>query len=321
MNITYCANCKKNVKYKIIDVEYEYEDEEVKLKYKGKKAICCYCKEEILIDEVEDYNQTQFEEEYRKKNEIITKEEIGQILEKYNIGKRPLSLLLGFGEITITRYLADYIPSKKNSILLKRILNEPEIYYSFLMTNKGNISDLAFKKSLKVILKLLDEENIEDDKIYEVSTYIISQLDVTLKGLQKILYYIQLFSFEFLNFSPFSSCCKKWIHGPVFGKIYYQYKGYGFNVITNDKECKFTLDKDLLEICDAVIKYFGCYSADVLEKFTHMERPWIETADNKIIEKSLIKEYAFEICDEHNINLISDIGKYSDHMFKKIIKN
>lgn len=321
MKLIKCVNCQKNVKYRIVETVYEYEDKEVELKYKGKMAICEDCGNEIIIDEIEDYNQTQFENEYRKMNEIITKEEINQILVKYDIGKRPLSLLLGFGEITITRYLDDYIPTKKNSILLKKVLYEPETYYSVLMSNKKNITDLAYKKSLKAVLKFIDETSMEDNNIHEVADYIVSKIDVTPKGLQKLLYYIQVFSCKFLNYSAFSSSCKKWGHGPVFGKIYYQYKAYGYNVIPHDNSHEFKIDKDLLEISDAVIRYFGCYSADVLEKFTHMEMPWTKTMDNEIIEKDLIKEFALEICNEYNINSISDIGKYSEHMFNYLYKS
>ena len=37
---------------------------------------------------------------------IISREEILQILDKYNIGRKPLSILLGWGQTTILRYLS-----------------------------------------------------------------------------------------------------------------------------------------------------------------------------------------------------------------------
>lgn len=43
---------------------------------------------------------------------------------KYNTGKRPLSLLLGWGAVTITRYLDGDIPTKSYSDKLKLILND-----------------------------------------------------------------------------------------------------------------------------------------------------------------------------------------------------
>ena len=50
------------------------------------------------------------------KLDLITVDEINAILEKYRITKRNLSLVVGLGELTITRYLENgNIPTKKNS--------------------------------------------------------------------------------------------------------------------------------------------------------------------------------------------------------------
>lgn len=316
-----CVNCQSITSYEVLDVEYEYVDKEINFKYSGKKAICKNCGKEMILDDIEDYNQFQFEDAYRNINEIITKDEINEILVKYSIGKRPLSLLLGFGEITITRYLSNYIPTKKNSILLKRILNNPEIYYSILIANKNSISSLAYNKSMKAVMKYIDEESFVDENIVNVADYIISQIDVTPKALQKLLYYIQVFSLRFLEYPAFSSSCKKWNHGPVFGKIYFKYKNYGYNIICNKDNVVSNIDNSLLEISDAVIKYFGCFGANVLEEFTHMEKPWIDTKENEIIEKELMKKFAFEICEKYKINSIKDIKKYSVEMFNRYTLN
>ena len=48
---------------------------------------------------------------------------------------------------------------------------------------------------------------------------------------------------------------------------------------------------------DAVIKYFGIYSANTLEYFTHQEEPYLKAikSESKVIEKSDIKEYGEKI--------------------------
>jgi len=53
---------------------------------------------------------------------IVTKEQIEQILVSYGIGKKPLSLLLGWGETTICRYLDCDTPSEKYSNVLMELL-------------------------------------------------------------------------------------------------------------------------------------------------------------------------------------------------------
>ena len=105
----------------------------------------------------------------------------------------------------------------------------------------------------------------------------------------------------------------------MFGKIYFQFKDYGFKVIEPQISPELEIDKDLLEISNAVIKYFGCYSADVLEEFTHNEKPWKETKENDFIEKEVMKNYVFEICKDNQIDKISDIEKYSRKKFEEFL--
>ena len=71
---------------------------------------------------------------------------------------------------------------------------------------------------------------------------------------------------------------------------------------------------------DAVIKYFGIYSANTLEYFTHQEEPYLKAlnSESKVIEKSAIKEYGEKIIKEYNINSPKEIYKYSEAMFNKI---
>ena len=66
-----------------------------------------------------DKNIKEVDEQYRAIEEIVTIEDIERLMKIYKIGKAPLSLALGFGEVTISRYLAGQIPSKNYSIYHK----------------------------------------------------------------------------------------------------------------------------------------------------------------------------------------------------------
>ncbi len=89
---------------------------------------------------------------------MVSKELINNLLEKYNIGKKPFSLLLGWGETTIIRYLdGESEPSKKYFNILNE-LQDPEKYLSLLNTNKNNISKVAYIKSLNAVNTLILEE-------------------------------------------------------------------------------------------------------------------------------------------------------------------
>ena len=133
---TYCVVCNKNVDTIVQYKTRNFKDDVMDVEYESKIAICPECGEELFIDEISKYNQKMIKQKYQEKYEIITQDEIKQIMTKYNIGKRPLSLLLGFGEITITRYLSGYLPTPKNSQNLKKILNSPSDYYSILQLSE-----------------------------------------------------------------------------------------------------------------------------------------------------------------------------------------
>ena len=89
---------------------------------------------------------------------MVAKELISNLLEKYNIGKKPFSLLLGWGETTIIRYLdGESGPSEKYFSILNE-LKDPEKYLSLLNVNKNNISKVAYIKSLNAVNELLLKE-------------------------------------------------------------------------------------------------------------------------------------------------------------------
>ena len=85
----------------------------------------------------------------------ITIDLITIILNNYKISKRNLSLLLGWGELTITRFLNGSVPSLPKSKLLKEILYSPRYYYLLLLLNRHRISYYAFNKSYLAIEKYI----------------------------------------------------------------------------------------------------------------------------------------------------------------------
>ena len=313
-----CLYCKASCNYYVTEKLFVYEDESAKIEYIGKKALCKKCNTEVFVDEIENYNQKVFENEYIKMNQIITIDEINLILKKYNIGKRALSLLLGFGEITITRYLNGYIPTPKNSKYLKKILKSEDDYYAVLLKNGHLISEAALKKTKEACEKLLKISN-NDMMLINVANYIINESDdITNLALQKLLYYSQVFSILFRDKSLFSSECGVWEQGPVYGKIYYLFKNNSGDVI-NKNIVTNQLSEDVTEILDNVINCFGCYSGSVLAYFTHNEKPWKESRKNNIdyIPNELLKEFVKELKEEKKIRTWKHVETYARNFFEQ----
>ena len=85
----------------------------------------------------------------KKENQIEINEKIKVLLDRYSIGKKPLSKLLKWGEGTIIRYLEGDLPSEKYLTCLEEIYSDPNKYLEILKSNKDQITKVAYNKSLK----------------------------------------------------------------------------------------------------------------------------------------------------------------------------
>ncbi|NLM34302.1 MAG: DUF4065 domain-containing protein [Clostridiales bacterium] len=327
---TFCENCRKVVSYtekhKFLSADLKGEI----YNYNGKIGICEECNKEVYVHEINDFNLEQLYKEFRKQNDIISLEKIREIPEKYKIGKRPLSILLGWGEQTFSRYYDGDMPTKQYSEILKKIYDEPEFFLSILENNRDRLkSQSTYEKSKHAVQMLLGVSNSsENTKIDIVANYIISKCeDITPLALQKLLYYVQGFYYAFVNQFIFTENCEAWVHGPVYRDIYFKYREYRFEVINTSKVIEeFNLTVSEKAIIDSVIKHLSCYSGKVLEAFTHAETPWLATrgelpassSTDRIIEKKLIADYFMDVKEKNNMLNPSDIGVYSRRMFEQI---
>ena len=111
---------------------------------------------------------------YTTKNmqKIVTKEQIENILVSYGIGKKPLSMLLGWGETTICRYLDGDTPSEKYSNILLNLLNNPNDYLALLDSNKNNITKIAYTKSRNKTLDLINDTKSEYEEDKPISSLV-----------------------------------------------------------------------------------------------------------------------------------------------------
>lgn len=158
-NKTFCEECRKDIEYLIKPVLMKGKLKGEEYEYTGEKAVCSICGSEVYTAEVEDRNLKALYDVYREKNGIISLEKILEIPQKYNIGKRPLSLLLDWGEMTFSRYCDGDMPTKQYSDILQKIYDEPKYYKDLLEKNKDNLkSSQAYEKSKRKVQELLGEK-------------------------------------------------------------------------------------------------------------------------------------------------------------------
>ena len=153
---SYCLLCQKEVEVNVLYQKIKYDDEVMNVVFDGQIANCPYCHEEIYVDEIEEYNQSQINKMYIKKYDIISKNDILMILSKYDIEPKSLSTLLNFKEDLIEKYLEDYLPTIVNSKILFEVLNCPKKFLQILLNNKSLISNDAYLKSIVAVNKLLN---------------------------------------------------------------------------------------------------------------------------------------------------------------------
>lgn len=152
----FCEKCRNDVNYTVVVVPMTSIIRDKEYSYVGKEARCTNCGSLVYIPELLDANLRALYDVYRQKNGIIALEKIQEITKKYNIGKRPLSLLLGWGEQTFSRYYDGDMPTKQYSEILTRIYNEPQFYFNLLESNKENLkSTMVYEKSRRAVARLL----------------------------------------------------------------------------------------------------------------------------------------------------------------------
>jgi len=325
----FCPECRKDVEYQIKELVEKKEVRGLEFEYKAERAYCNECESEIFISELHDQNLKKIDTAYREKAGIIKVSEIKEIVEHYNTGKRPLSLLLGWGETTLTRYLDGDIPSKSYSEILKKVKTDYNYMRQLAAENRDKVTEKAFDNLMESIKELQNDELKTEKKIDSVIKYLLKELgEVTPLALQKLLYYSQGFYKTFYDQFLFKDECEAWVHGPVYKDIYFKYRDFGYNPL-EDEMLEFediNLTEAEEELLDSIIDNFGCYSAKTLARMTHLERPWRltrknlkpEQKSNEIISKDLIAKYFKDVNEKYEMLNVGDINDYSEQLFIKI---
>ena len=121
----------------------------------------------------------------------MTVDDIEKLMKIYKIGKAPLSFALGFGEVTVSRYLSGQVPSKEYSDIMRAALTSPAFMKKLLNENREKIADTAYHKAMDAADGLEELFSVSDNML-RVIAYVFERLEeVTPLMLQKLIYFIQ----------------------------------------------------------------------------------------------------------------------------------
>ncbi len=333
-NRDYCIHCGKETEYRIIQVQRSKTVKGKEYLYETAAAVCSQCGGEMSIPGSLDRENQDFDTAYRKAEEIVSIANIQNVMEMYDIGKAPLSIALGFGEITITRYLLGQMPSKEYSDIIRQASIDPDFMLKNLEENQKKLGPTAYKKSKDAVMVLKENLNGISKKMISVISYMFKNSnEITPLALQKLLYFAQGMNMAVNKKALFKENCEAWIHGPVYRNVYQLFKEFSYNAIDDSKFVIFDLAQDELnqeekKIVDMVMATFGLYSGKVLEQITHAEDPWKNArkgfnsfdASNQIISKESINAYFQMVDQKYNLGQVKGIKQYI-RSYEKYIGN
>lgn len=277
--IDFCTLCRKETNYTISKKNITKAIKDNEYTFSITVALCKECGEEMSLPGLIDRNIKEIDEQYRAYTGIVSIDDIAKLPKLYKIGKAPLSLALGFGEVTITRYLSGQMPSKEYSDIMRKALSSPGFMKEQLNANRQKLTPAAYNKAMDAATQLEKLFSVSD-KMLRVIAYVFERLEeVTPLMLQKLLYFVQGVSYALRERAMFSDDCQAWVHGPVYPEIYAMFRDFKYNPIDDARFAIFDgaaakLTSDERMIVDLVVNTFGQYGGKVLEKITHTETPW-----------------------------------------------
>ena len=319
----FCIECREETTYRIQHISCRKCIKGKEYEFIISEAVCEKCGETVNIPGLMDSNAQEVDRQYRLEEGIVSTDDICDLMEIYKIGKAPLSLALGFGEITITRYLSGQVPSKEYSDIIRNALESPMFMIEKLNKNMDKIGETAYKKAMNAAKEVEPLFELSEKMLLAISYIFRKAEEVTPLALQKMLYFIQGIYMVLFGVELFSEECEAWAHGPVFKDVYEVFKSFKYNPIEDTRfsmlQNRFNeLSANEKKVIDLVVESFGMYSGKTLEQITHGESPWMDARknclpgepSNEVISKESIKEYFSEVARNYEIDSVDGIKKY-----------
>lgn len=319
----FCIECREETTYRIQSVLCKKYIKDKEYEFIIAEAVCEQCGQPVNIPGLMDSNAREVDRQYRVQEGIVSIDDIYHLMEIYKIGKAPLSLALGFGEITITRYLAGQIPSKEYSDIIRKALESPAFMVEKLNENMDKIGETAYKKAINAAKELEPLFALSEKMLLTISYIFKKAEEVTPLALQKMLYFIQGIYMVLFHEELFSEECEAWAHGPVFKDVYDVFKNFKYNPIDDTRFAMFQnrfheLSDNEKKVIDLVVESFGIYSGKILEEITHGETPWKDARSNclpgepsnEIISKESMKKYFLKVAEQYELDNVCGIKEY-----------
>ncbi len=202
-------------------------------------GVCPECGADLSIEELDDTTLVAAFNSYREAHGLMTPEQMRQLRDRYGLGVRAFSLLLGWGEITLHRYESGSLQDAAHEAAL-RLAEEPANIRVYLTAN-GHKLTARQKARLETRLQAIDagdraacvpelqdlfvareEQDVyggwvpqQVSKLREMMIYFASLPDMYETKLNKLLFYADFLHFKQHQVSISGSPYLAFPYGPV----------------------------------------------------------------------------------------------------------
>ena len=153
-----CTCCMEEHEVKTVHVMEHASLKNVCVEYKATYFYCDVA-QELYMDEYQmRENDITLKDAYRKAQGLLTSVEMIEIRSKYGMSQKDLSILLGWGGKTITRYETHQVQDKAHDTILKKLDQDPEWFLHLLHGSKNNLSAEAYRKYFDIATILYEKE-------------------------------------------------------------------------------------------------------------------------------------------------------------------
>lgn len=291
----FCHNCNREVEIDTFEEKRKYTVKECEYEILDTITVCKNCKEEIFNKDKDSKILKEINNMYRKDHNLLLPEEIKRIRETYGLTQREFSKLLGFGDVTISRYENGAIQDKANNNLIVLCEKPSNVLQLTLDTDKKLSNDIKQRivGFINSIPNIFDIADLFIFRLFKKGVYLTNM------KLQKLCYFFWAKAIS-KNSKFLDIKFEAWQHGPVNRSLYNKYKHLGSKnidfIYEQEENNIHTFDEIDLKIFEDVLNEYGeCETNDLREK-SHEEPAWKEANSHggystKVIDYKIVREY------------------------------
>lgn len=264
-------------------------------------------------------------ENKKKESAGISREQLADMLQKYNIGKKPLSKLLGWGETTILLYLRgdDELPDNEYTRRLKELYVHTEDYIALLNNSQGRISDIARRRSMEAVRGLIPRTPIFEAAEYVMELHEVNSIgligeSMSLLRLETILFWAQIISLSLYDMPMFDDDYMPGRAGLPYRAVEERVTRMGCIIPEGLYDESAALDSNLTELQRQILTYlsnmFDWFGTAALSELMEAERFRLcgpkGARKRRNASKEMLKKCYGEVFAQAKVRKLKDIDTY-----------